>query len=105
MRAPKSVSVTLPSEILAVGDTMQLSYSLPKNTAGSVIWQVSDESMATIDQAGRMTALREGSVMVRAMTYNGKIDFYTVRLVAAPTSVSIGSGEQVLGVGQGFRYT
>ena len=100
VRAPKSVSVTLPSEILAVGDTMQLSYSLPKNTAGSVIWQVSDESMATIDQAGRMTALREGSVMVRAMTYNGKIDFYTVRLVAAPTSVSIGSGEQVLGVGQ-----
>ena len=99
-KAPSWISVSAPRTELGVGETMQMSYSLPSGTASAAAWAVNDESIATVDANGTVTALKEGTVLVRGSTYNGKYSIQTIQVKPAPTSVSLNPERVVIGAGQ-----
>ncbi len=63
-----AIVITSPSSTLGVGSTLQLTASVtPTNaTSTTVIWNVSDPSKATVDDAGLVTGIALGSVTVTA---------------------------------------
>ena len=99
VKAPSKVYISLPYSKMGVGESMQLGYSLPSGTASRITWEVSDETLATIDANGKITALKEGTVYVRGVAFNGKFAYASIQIKPAPSAVSI-SESIVLGVGQ-----
>ena len=57
-----------PDDIPSVGGTLQLKATLsPSNvTNKNITWKSSDDSIATVDQNGKVTALKEGKVRITA---------------------------------------
>ena len=98
-KAPGKVYLSIPNRTLGVGETMFMRYSLPSGTSGSVSWEISDASYATVDASGAFTALKEGTVYVRAVTYNGKYAYAPIQIKPAPTSVIVAES-MTIGVGQ-----
>ncbi|MBO4534334.1 MAG: Ig-like domain-containing protein, partial [Clostridia bacterium] len=64
-----SIEIVAGQEI-AVGATAPIDYDMTprKDVLGTLTWTSSDESILSIDQAGNMTAHREGTVTVRVET-------------------------------------
>lgn len=58
---------------LTVGETSDLSYTLRPYDASNrdVIWRSEDSSIATVDQNGKVTAVRAGKVEIEAVTVDG----------------------------------
>lgn len=56
-----------------IGDTEQFNVGIEPTDASDQIltWQTSDDSIATIDSAGMMTAVSAGTVTITAKAYNG----------------------------------
>lgn len=77
------VKVTPATVTLPVGGTVTLkSTVLPANAADrKVMWQSSDEYVATVDDKGVVKGIREGNVKVQAITSNGKTGTCTVSVV------------------------
>lgn len=74
-----SVKVLGATEV-DLGTTAQYSAKIePENaTDKSVVWSVSDSKIATIDQTGKLTPIKEGSVEVKATTSDSRTDSLTV---------------------------
>ena len=71
--AVASVSVTPSKLTLEVGKTYSLTVTVsPSNVTNKIVtWTSSDESVATVDTAGRVTAKKVGSVTITATTQDG----------------------------------
>lgn len=65
-----------------LGTTAQYSAKIePENaTDKSVVWSVTDTNIATIDQTGKLTTVKEGTVGVRATTSDNRTDTLTVTI-------------------------
>lgn len=76
-----SVKVLGATEV-DLGTTAQYSTKIePENaTDKSVVWSVSDSKIATIDQTGKLTPIKEGSVDVKATTSDNRTDTLTVTI-------------------------
>lgn len=74
-----------------IGDEITLdALVLPINVTNSIIsWSVSDESLAIIDNTGKLTALKSGVVTVYAETIDGIINSTKVTIHPKPSQVSI----------------
>jgi uncharacterized protein YjdB len=59
--------------------------SIPKNP--SLVWKLSDESLASIDKEGNLTALKDGKVTVTAI-YNGKQTSLEINIKKSSVSIS-----------------
>ena len=70
--SPSSVTLNQTSMTLQMGSSAVLTATLPKNTAGAVIFTSSDETVATVSEDGTVNTVGEGSAVITAMTYNGK---------------------------------
>ena len=68
----KSVIISGGKESLKTGETLQLGASADAsgNSAG-VIWSSSDETIATVDSTGKITAVGSGTVTITASNENG----------------------------------
>ncbi|MBQ0012731.1 MAG: leucine-rich repeat protein [Clostridiales bacterium] len=69
----ESVSLDFTQITLNAGDTQQLTASVAPDNASvkSVTWSSSNNSIATVDANGKVTALKEGKIKIRATsTYN-----------------------------------
>ncbi len=100
------------SEIeVSIGDTYQLTATvLPENTTDkSVTWQSSNETVATIDQNGLVTALSTGTTQITVTTSNGQSAYTNIRVKdIEPTSITINekTGEAIsLHVGDTYQLT
>jgi len=103
LKAPSKVTVKPAAVTLGVGETWQLSYSLPSNTAGQATYSSEDTSVVEVDAAsGVVTAVGTGTARVCVRTYNGKKAYCTVTVYAAPESVTLNAASVVLGVGESF---
>ena len=71
MKKPTSISFSAESYNLEPGKTKTLTYTLSKNSGGSVSFFCSDESVATVDAHGTVTAIAPGKCLISAETYNG----------------------------------
>lgn len=65
------------------GDTKYLFTSITPDNATSkeVVWKSSDESIATVDSNGKVTAIKPGKVNITAQTSNGKTDTVEVNVI------------------------
>ena len=71
--AVTGVSVSPSSAELKVGQTLQLTANvLPDNASNkSVSWASSDAAIASVDQRGKLSALKEGSAVITVTTQDG----------------------------------
>ena len=82
--APKKVAVRPESLRLAVGETAALEIAVsPGGNLSGLTFKSSDAAVATVSDAGVVTAVAEGSATVTVKTYNGK---------SASTKVIVGGG-------------
>lgn len=65
----KSVIISNEKDFLKVGETLQLTAST--GASGNVSWSSSDESVATVDTTGKVTAVGSGTVTITASDGNG----------------------------------
>lgn len=70
LKTPESVVITnLPESNLHIGETWQLNaLVLPEDCdSNNIIWESSDTSVATVDQTGLVSALKQGDVKISAI--------------------------------------
>jgi len=93
----KSSTVTLN-----MGETLQLNAALQPETAQSKLaWSSSSKKVATVDENGVVTPIKEGSATITVKTYNGKKDTVKVKVVdpfkataiKAPAKLTVTEGE------------
>lgn len=106
---PTNVTIIGPNET-RVGEQIQLMAVIAPALANQqVIWSVDNESLATIDENGKLTALAKGQVKVIARSKVKEEVFaeYTITIILVePTSITIsGSNEIYLGQVQTVQYT
>lgn len=70
---PERVELTAYSQYIAVGSEMEIIASIqPEKASGAPLtWKSSDESVASVDGGGKLTALSRGETLVTAVTDNG----------------------------------
>ena len=96
---------------MTVGTSHKLTATvLPENaTEKGVVWESKDESVATVDQEGLVSAVKEGSTKIIVSTANGNFSAYcsvTVKKTGADVSgITIDKDELKLTVGNSFRLT
>ena len=96
---------------MTVGTSHKLTATvLPENaTEKGVVWESKDESIATVDQEGLVSAVKEGSAQIIVSTANGNFSTYcsvTVKKTGADVSgITIDKDELKLTVGNSFRLT
>lgn len=96
--APKEVTLKASTKHLEVGETVQLTYKLPKKTAGSCTFSAVKNDVLTVTPEGLVTALSPGTVKITGKTYNGKKG--TIKITVLPpfqiTFMSIGRNDGIL---------
>ena len=91
---PENISLSLSSSRLKEAATVQLRATItpvdvPKN---GVTWTTSDAEVATVDETGKVTAVKEGTATITATTENGK---------TATTRITVDNSPQIqLGLSQ-----
>lgn len=73
MAAPKKITMDETAVVLNAGETRQLAVTLSKKSASAAIaYESSDAAVATVDNAGKVTAVAKGAAVITARTFNGK---------------------------------
>ncbi len=96
-----SVSLGSTSKTMAAGDMVTLAATVSPGDATypHVTWASSDESIATVDSAGKITAVGFGSATITAEA-DGKFDTCTVTVVkTGVTGVTLSSTSKTMDVG------
>ena len=89
--APTSINIIGKDE-LYVGYTLQLECKVtPENAISTVIWKSSDESLATVDENGKVTALKTGAVRIKATSsVNSNITYgFKIKITEEPVKMPI----------------
>ena len=90
LAAPKKLNLSPETLMLAVGHQGQLTASTGANTAsGTLSFNSSDDTIATVDGSGKVTAIGKGTATVTASTFNGHTAASTVKVSGAPAQVFI----------------
>lgn len=84
---PDSFSISGDTEV-AIGDNIQLSVS---PAYGSFTWSSSDESIAAVDQNGKVTGVKEGTVTITATRNDGKSIIHKVSVVKGQIGIVEGT--------------
>lgn len=104
----KIYSITLDKTELVIenGQTKSLTASVEPNDLpkDSVKWKSSNESVATVDENGTITARSNGTAVVTASISDGLLAECRV-LVVTPTSIVLSSGDRTMSVGESFVLT
>ncbi len=104
-----SVSISPKSATLMAGGTLQLVATVaPSNaTNKNVIWSSSNNAVATVDAAGKVTAIGAGSAVITVTTVDGgkTATFSTTVIEIAVTSVALNMSTGSVFVGDSLQLT
>ena len=101
----ESVSLNFSSVTLDEGESVILKATAsPKDATETVTWSSSNESIATVDQEGKVSAIKEGSADIVAKAGN-QLATCTVRVLKKVTSISLDKESLTLIVGNTFSLT
>lgn len=79
--APKKITAKKKDVTLKKGKTFQIKYNLTKNSASYKVTFSSDKkNVATITNAGKITAKRKGTARITVKTFNGKKAYVNVKV-------------------------
>lgn len=90
-KAPSSITLNKSNATVYLGSTETLSYTLSKNSVGTVSFLSSDDSVAWVDEHGTVHPVKEGSCVITAATYNNRTAECAVTVeLPAPAKVITG---------------
>ena len=89
MAAPGKLALSDARLKLSVGQTYPLKASLPTGTASRLTCTTKNGRVATISDAGVITAVGPGKVKITVRTFNGKSASCTVTVLPAPDQVTL----------------
>ena len=107
----KSVEVSGANDKVVAGSDVQLSASVfPANTTDdyTITWTSSDNSVATVDNTGKVTGVAEGNVTITAKVSDTIVDTYdvTVQALAIPiTGIDVTTDKTEIKVGTTAQLT
>ncbi len=103
-KAPTKVTVKPKKRSMGVGESVQLTYTLPAGCAGAVTWSSSNPAVVAVDaESGLAIAQSLGTAKITALTYNRKRATVTITVYAVPTPVIIATPGKVVRIGKGDR--
>ncbi len=105
---PQSVELSAESKTMNVGDTYALVATVkPENTYDkTVTFTSSDETVATVDKDGKVTAIKEGSAVITATASDGKtVAECKVKVMVLAEKVNISLSEFTIEKGKGKVLT
>ncbi len=70
--APGKVTLSESKLSLEHGESATLAYTLPEGSAGKVTYRSSKPAYVRVNSDGKITAMKKGSAVITATTYNGK---------------------------------
>ena len=101
LAAPTAMWLDRTQADVGQGGTLRLTVGMPEGQGAALRFATSDAGVATVDAAtGLVTGVGLGSAVITARTANGLEDACAVRVLPAPTSLSVPSSSVALGVGQ-----
>ena len=109
---PTGISISSPSKTVEMGETLQLSATLkPKTAQSDVSWKSSNTKIAKVNKKGVVTPVKVGNVTITATAAKkspkGKVVSATIKISVkkstAPTSISVGTAEKTLHVGDQWQ--
>lgn len=90
----KSVTLNKSAASISVGNSVELTaIVIPAQLQNDVVWSSSDESVATVDQNGKITAVSGGTATITA-TVGGKSASCEISVAKIPTLVRLGGSNR-----------
>ena len=104
--APSSISVGTAEKTLHVGDQWQLDYEIkPAGAKASLTFNSSDETVATVNEKGIITANATGSASITVVTQNNKKASCKVTVLAEASGLQLDKESLSLNVGDTYQLT
>ncbi|QBG45897.1 carbohydrate-binding protein [Verrucomicrobia bacterium S94] len=108
--AVEKVAVHPSARVIRAGETASLTETVyPVNAATqAVVWASDNPAVATVDAAGVVTAVSEGTAIITATTTDGGLtdsSTITVPPPVAVTGVSVSPASALIGVGESIQLT
>ena len=104
--APSAVYLTAEKTVIGVGEQLQLNTSLaPANAATSLRFLSASPAIASVDENGLVTAHKSGYVNIGVFTHNNKYRIITLAVWNAPSSVTVVTPREQLGVGDTLQLS
>lgn len=96
--SPSSIDVQLDSHELQLGESAYVTASItPQDTTNqTVTWVSMNPAVATVNYAGKVTAVAAGTAEIRGYTWNGLYDSFTVTCAAEEAAVPDSTGASSL---------
>ncbi len=85
----RGVELTSHNEYVSINGTVQLTVGNVQNKG--IIWNSTDETIASVDENGLVTARKAGVVVITATTTDGYKDFCLIRVVGITASLTSGT--------------
>ena len=106
VKAPDKITLSVDKERLGVGEKGKVSYKLPKDTAGAVTFSSKNPAVVSVDAVtGEIEGMGVGETRIYGKTFNGKKDYVTVSVGAAPAELRFESDAVKLGVGMALKLS
>ncbi|MEE0931354.1 MAG: Ig-like domain-containing protein, partial [Acutalibacteraceae bacterium] len=103
---PTGISFVERSYYLREGETGNLTIKLsPTSAVTTYTWTSSDTEVATVDENGVITAIKEGKTTITVKTDNNKTASLKITVYTMPTAVKLAQSFMSMAVGQDFTFT
>ena len=86
---PDSIALEPAAITLGRGDSIALKAVMPQGQDSTLRFESSNPEVASVDEAGRVTAVAPGSAAIRVITYNERTSECAVTVLEAPSRVEL----------------
>lgn len=103
---PAEFTAFVPADECIVGETTGVRTRMyPSSSAESVTWESNDESVATVDENGVITAVGQGKCTIQAATSSGLKSSFEIKCVIPAVSLSLDREVRDVYQGKEFNLT